>query len=163
MRLLVRANSHRVVEDGITEIAASPDTPRRELWQWHVRVLEAGNAPAPGDGQGNRTSAALTRGSGSQSLVEVSVDPVAADPAVEVIELHDPREVTRDLQEVVVIVVGRGHVRVEGRHVLGEMDALVLEGDDPFTVSLEQVTDEATSLAIARLHGAGNRAIGWVP
>ncbi len=163
MRLVVRSNSHRVVEDGVTEVAASPDTPRRELWQWQVRVLETDRVTTPDHSTASRVTAPLARGNGATSLVEVSADPEWAVPTVESIEMDGPHRIERDLNEVVAIVVGRGQVRIEGRHVLREMDVFVLEGDDPFTVAVDRPTDEVASITIARVHGAGSRALGWVP
>lgn len=163
MRLLVRSNAHRCVDAGVVEVAASPDTPRRELWQWQVRVLDAPAVRTPADPGVRRVEALLPRGSGTSSTVEVSGDAATVTPSVDVLEVDGPMSLERDLQEVLVLAVGRGRARVEDRHLLGELDVLVLEGDDPFSVTVEPAADTPTSVAVARLQATGARLIGWVP
>ena len=163
MRLLVRSNAHRPVRDGVLEIAASPDTPRRERWQWQVRVLDGTTDADPAGAGVRRVQTDLQRSDGPSSLVDVRCDETTVTPSVEAIEITAPSTLQRQPQEVLVLLVGRGRVRVEDRHLLEELDVLVLEGDDPMSVTLEPASDSATSLAVARLQAAGSRAIGWVP
>ncbi|NJC71381.1 hypothetical protein HC031_16895 [Planosporangium thailandense] len=163
MRLLLRSNSHRPLENGSgVEIAASPDTPRRERWQWQVRLLPGGASSADLDQKAATVTAALSRGDGSSSSVEVSTDPEVASATLEVLEPTDTVQLERGLREVLVFVVGRGQARIEDRHLLTELDVLVLEGDDPYVVDVAAV-EAATSIAVVRLTAAGTRGIGWVP
>ncbi len=169
MRLLLRSNAHRDVGDGGLEIAASPDTPRRELWQWDLRVLPADrpttDRPTDGlHGPALRVSADLARGDGSFSRVEVCADPGWVTPSVDVRRLggsHGVTRIDRGAQEIVAIIVGHGHALAEGRHRLGELDVMILEGDDPYVLPLAPGNGHATSVAVVRLQGTG--AIGWVP
>ena len=171
MRLLLRSNSHRDIDDGCLELAASPDTPRRELWQWDLRLLPADRPQThkfPADrAQANnpkpvrRVSAGLPRGDGSVSRLEGCADPNAAMPSIEVLQLDGLQRIGRGPQEVVAVVVGHGLTLAEGRHRLGELDVMILEGDDPYDLSLEPQDGAAASVAVVRLEGVG--AIGWVP
>lgn len=162
MRLLLRAGSHRPVDGGL-EVAASPDTPRRESWQWQVRVLE----PHAGQG-GDRPDAErlvlnLPRSAGATSPLEVCCDPAAVAAKAEVVICGDEVTIDRDVHEVTVLVVGQGEARIEGRHLLRELDAMVLEGDDPLRPGLERAGDEPTSVAVVRLRSQGTQPISWVP
>jgi hypothetical protein len=161
MRLLLRSNAHRDVDDGCLEIAASPDTPRRELWQWDLRLLPADRPEANKPKPVRRVSADLPRGDGSVSRLEVRADPTAAMPSIEVLQVDGLQGISRGPQEVVAVIVGRGLALAEGRHRLGELDVMILEGDDPYVLSLEPQDDAAASVAVVRLEGVG--AIGWVP
>lgn len=172
MRLLLRASAHRQVDGGV-EIAASPDTPRREAWQWHVRVVENGRAEGGcwengraegGTGGGTDTiTLALPRVGGAAAVLEVASDAGASAATADVFITGAAVTLERDQREVLVLIVGQGMARVEGRHLLGELDALVLEGDDPLSVSVEREGDAPTSVAMVRLRSTGGRAFGWVP
>lgn len=161
MRLLLRATSHRRSSSGQTEIAASPDTPHRERWQWDLRLLDT---PAPVESPGRRSNAvSLARSDGSASLLSLSVDPDAIAPRLELLDLGVPASVDRPPDELLAFVVGTGVALVEGRHVLGELDAMVLAGDDPTSVRIEQLSEEAVSMALARLRPCGSGSLAWVP
>lgn len=67
------------------------------------------------------------------------------------------------MRELIVLVVGSGTVRAEGRHLLSELDALILAGDDPLQIELEQASADTASVALIRLEPAGAASIGWVP
>lgn len=176
MRLLLRADAHRPVDGGI-EVAASPDTPRREAWQWYVRVVDDrvgggdehdetaprhNGRPQGGVNSPKLVSVTLPR-AGSSSVLEVATDAVAVTATAEVVITGEPLTLERDRREVVVLIVGQGCARVEGRHSLGELDALVLEGDDPLSVTLERGGEASTSVGVVRLRSADERDIGWVP
>lgn len=164
MRILIRANSHRSVDDGVVEVAASPDTPGRETWQWQVRVIDRTAAPAaPADQTGRRVTAEILWEDGEPATIE-SATASEVVSTVEVIRLRDTDQVTRDVQEVVVLVVARGQVRVEGRHLLREMDVLILEGNDPLSVELEREVPRPTDVALVRVRAAAaDRPLSWVP
>lgn len=178
MRLLLRAAAHRPVRDGV-EIAASPDTPRREAWQWHVRVVDGRQGAArddhgvamtepedqrsPAEASPRRITLELPRGEDGSGVLVVASDAYAVKASAEVVITGGATTLRRDRHEVVVLVVGQGRARVEGRHSLAQLDALVLEGDDPLDVTVEREGDARTSVAVVRLESAGERAIGWVP
>lgn len=157
MRLLLRANSHRTAPDGSVEIASSPDTPRRERWQWHLRVSDT--APEAPTGTASTTTK-LDRPGGA-AVLTVTADPRVVAPGAELLDL--PAEVTRSDSELVVLVVGAGVARAEGRHLLGEMDALILAGDDPLQLTVEQASADAASVALVRLRPADAGSVAWVP
>jgi hypothetical protein len=160
--LLLRAGAHRPVDGGV-EVAASPDTPRREAWQWHVRVLEGRSGHGEEQADVERLTLSLPRSGGLPAVLEVSCDPDAAAARAEVVISGEPVTLERDVHEVTVLVVGQGGVRVEGRHLLHELDAMVLEGDDPLRPELERVGEEPTSVAVVRLRSTASQPISWVP
>lgn len=162
MRLLLRANSHRRPAAGETEIAASPDTPLREPWQWDLRLLDGPGQPQQQPGR-SADAVQLTRSDGSTSLLILTADPDTVTPELEVLDLGAPVSVERTERELLALVVGRGTALVEGRHVLGELDAMVLAGDDPSGVRIERVSDGAASVALVRLRPSGLGALAWVP
>lgn len=158
MRLLLRKNSHRNVE-GTVEIASSPDTPRRERWQWHLRIPATSVPPT----DPNTTVARLDRGRGSVSLVAVSVDPTAVTADVSQIAIRESHRIERVEEQLVILVVGSGAMLAEGRHILNELDALVLAGDDPLDLELAQLSAEPVSLAVVRLSSVDATSVAWVP
>ena len=157
MRLLLRANAHRSLDTGATEIAASPDTPLRERWQWHVRLHDEAPALAP-----DALSATVARGDGTSSLLEVSADPGVARPVVELLEVAARAQVRRTPDELVLLLVNRGAALVEQRHLLAELDAMVFEGDDPLEVSVDSAHGPL-EVAVVRLRPAVARPLAWVP
>lgn len=159
MRLLLRASSHRTAADGAVEIASSPDTPRRERWQWSLRLTDT----AAEESTATATAAVTLHRPGGPAVLVVTADPAVVVPHAELLDLTAPAEVTRTEGEVVVLVVGAGLVRAEGRHVLGELDALVLAGDDPLRLTVEQASANTASVAQVRLHPADGGGIAWVP
>lgn len=163
MRLLLRANSHRLVDPGVTELAAAPDTPLRERWQWHLRLHDC--VPEAAEGSVIRT---VRRGDGGSQVLEVTADPGIARPDTELIEAGSRVEVRRAAEELLVLVVHRGAALVEQRHLLAELDAMVLEGDDPLSVSVDPAdsVDSGHSplgVAVVRLTPTNPGPLAWVP
>jgi hypothetical protein len=158
MRLLLRANSHRAVSSGAVEIAAAPDTPGREHWQWHLR-LEDAETPEPA---GTRR-ATVALGDDSTTRLALCYDPDVVEPECGSVDLGPVGELTRGEGELMALVVGKGTVLVEGRHRLAARDCLVLEGDDPTKVSVERAAEEDAALAVFRLKPTGQRGLGWIP
>lgn len=159
MRLLLRATSHQRSGEGDTQIAASPDTLHREVWQWDLRLLDTNDDQE----RQSATSVALTRSDGSVSHLALSVDPDVVTPALEILDLASPAEIERASDELVAFVVGSGVVLIEGRHVLGELDAMVLAGQDPSSVRVQQLSDERPCVALVRLSPSGSGSLAWVP
>lgn len=161
MRLLLRSGVHRPVDGGV-EVASSPDTPRREAWLWQVRVLDFPSAPADEDSGVTRVALGLPR-EGGPATVEISCDRPSVETKAEALIAGDPVTLERGRDELTVLIVGQGSARLEGRHLLHGMDAMVLEGDDPLALTLERVGSEPTSVAVVRLWSTGERPISWVP
>lgn len=161
MRLLLRAAAHRELGDGRLEIAASPDTPRREAWRWHVRLLPAdagpsSDAPAP---HARRTVASLPGG----RSVEVAADLASVTSALDVLAVGDGTTVQRAPDEIVVLIACGGALLVEERHLLADADALVLEGEDPPSARVQAADGGRESVAVVRLRSPGGAGISWVP
>jgi hypothetical protein len=153
VKLLLRANSHRRVGDGL-ELASSPDTPHRERWQWHLRT----SAPHEETGA-NTVSAPLT--AGTQLSLTVDPDVISADMTQ--IGLARPSHVQRLSEELVILVVGHGSVLLDKDHLLGELDTLVVAGDDPLDVAAVQASAEPASLVVVRLRSKDDAGVTWVP
>ncbi|KUO12371.1 hypothetical protein [Streptomyces sp. DSM 15324] len=160
MRLLLRANAHRHVGGACWEVAASPDTPRRERWQWQVCLLagDRGHADAPSP-TALRVAAPLPGG----TTVEVAADPLTVAPAVEVLDPGSSPTVVRTDGELVVLIASGGRVLVEERHLLADADALVLAGDDPLVVGVRRPDGSDSRLAVVRLAPVQDSALSWVP
>ncbi|MFJ2568349.1 hypothetical protein ACIP6V_15365 [Streptomyces sp. NPDC088770] len=178
MRLLLRANAHRQVDGGCREVAAAPDTPRRETWQWQVRLLAQGHgpttAPLPG---ARRVTETLPDG----AVLEVAADPAAVTARVEVLDPGAGTIVDRAEDDVLVLVSTGGRLLVEGRHLLADADAMVLAGDDPLHVDVRHPDGPAccdgpvsgddpvscdgpdARVAVVRLGSARGRTLSWVP
>lgn len=162
MRLLLRANTHRQVDTGNWEVAASPDTPLRERWQWQVRLHNGTPAPAPAratPSDVHRVDHPLPGG----TTLEVAVDAVHVTSAVELADPGDAPALDRRTDELVVLIASGGPVLVEDRHLLADRDALVLEGDDPTRVGVRLPEGSQGLVAVVRLRSAGRRVLGWVP
>jgi len=157
MRLLLRANAHRRSDEGSIEVAASPDTPDRERWQWHIRLVEVEPGQNPPE-KGVR----LADGEGNQRLLQVSTDVETTRAEVVVHEVEQPMVIHRPSTDLLVLLVHQGEALIEHRHRLGELDALVLEGDDPLEISVEPTTVPA-GISIVRLSATADRPLAWVP
>ncbi|MGN6781454.1 MAG: hypothetical protein ACTHJH_08130 [Marmoricola sp.] len=162
MRLLLRANAHRPVGETGLELASSPDTAGREQWQWHLRLDDGAGAPAP-DRDAVVARTALARPADRSSELTLSTDPDHVTGAVEQLEVNAAERIHREERELLVLVVGSGHVLVEGRHRLGELDAMVLEGDDPYDVSVAPLDHGSAAIGVARLEPVDDTRIAWVP
>lgn len=160
----MRRGSQREPAEGVTVVAASPDTPQRERWQWQASVVE-GSDEVPGLPTGAQV---VTMPLGRSvygvdpAVLHVATDPDLAVADVARIDLDEPATLTKRVDEVAVLLVDRGTVVVEGRHLLGVGDVLVLEGDDPVQISVEERQCPA-GVAMARLTPAAGRTLGWVP
>ncbi|GGS13169.1 hypothetical protein GCM10010269_60560 [Streptomyces humidus] len=160
MRLLLRANAHRQVASACWEVAASPDTPRREPWQWQVRLLTGGQGPSDLPSETSRRVAAPLPGG---ATVEIVADSLTAAPAVDVLDPSPSLTVVRTEGELMVLIASGGRVLVEDRHLLAEADALVLAGDDPLSVSVHRSDGSDSRVAVVRLTPVADSALSWVP
>ncbi|MFF4827388.1 hypothetical protein [Streptomyces sp. NPDC001312] len=166
MRLLLRANAHRQVDGGCREVAAAPDTPRREPWQWQVRLLAEGHGPSTAPLPGARR---ITEALPDGALLEVAADPAAVRARVEVLDAGAGTTVDRAEDDVLVLVSTGGRLLVEERHLLADADAMVLAGDDPLHVAVRHPDGPGpsdgpeTRVAVVRLGSARGRTLSWVP
>jgi hypothetical protein len=160
VRLLVRSNSHRPLAGGGEELASSPDTAEREAWQWDLRLDDPDGHRAPG---ADTRDVPLDRGAHGVSRLALSVDGSRVVGGLDVYDFTENTVVTRDQSELVVLVVGRGKVRIEGRHHLGPLDVMVLEGDDPISVDVQAAVAGPVSLAVARIDYTDGSRVAWVP
>ncbi|MGW0994763.1 hypothetical protein ACWD5V_15935 [Streptomyces sp. NPDC002523] len=160
MRLLLRANAHRSLSDHCREVAASPDTPRREPWQWQVRLLTHGRTQTDAPGLSvHRIATKLPGG----TILEVAADPATVVTAVDVVDPSSTAVMDRKEEELVVLIACGGRVLLEDRHLLSEADALVLAGDDPLRVTVRRPDGAASRVAMVRLSATGVGTLGWVP
>ena len=157
MRLLLRGNSHNRVNESTVEIAAAPDTPGRERWQWHVRLHD--RFPVLDD---VAVGMSVVRSDGTELLLEVSADGDVARAEAEQLEVSSRAAVRRTPDDLLLLLVHRGAALVEQRHLLAELDVMVLEGDDPLEISVD-AADGPLGLSIVRLHPALSRPLAWVP
>jgi hypothetical protein len=158
----MRANAHRPVPEGDgpsgVEVASSPDTPGRpERWLWHIRLLDGASTPSDGT---------VTLALGQDRTLEVTVNTEAVRADVQLIDVTDNQLLDRDEKELVALVAADSTAVVEGRHVLQPSDTLVLEGDDPLSVSVGPANGRAC-VAVVRLAptsgSPGLKSVNWVP
>lgn len=161
MRLLLRSNSYAADETGGTRIAASPDTPGREHWQWELGI----NASHCDDNSDEKRtqSVQLPRPDDSMAQLVLTADPREVSATLAARDLPEPVSLSREPGELLALVIGCGVALLEGRHVLADLDTVVLAGEDPTDVRIEQISEEPVALAVIRLKPAGTGSLAWVP
>lgn len=160
MRLLLRANTHRQLDAGCREVAASPDTPGRGLWRWQVRLLDETCGPSHAC---LRQAHRVTESIGGGTTLEVAASPGTVTPVIGVVDPGAAPTVGREQDEIVVLLVCGGRALVEDRHLLADEDAMVLAGDDPLGVSVRRPPGSRARVAVVRLRPADGGAVTWVP
>ena len=158
MKLLLRANAHRPV-DGVVEIASSPDTPRREPWQWSLRTA----SPVGVDGNSHTISATLDPSGDPGERLALSIDPDRVSGEMSPVDLSSPTVVRRSADELIMLVVGRGTALLDRAFLLTPLDTMVLAGDDPLEISVSQASAEPASLVMVRLRSVDSDEVSWVP
>lgn len=160
----MRSGAQREAAPGVSVVAASPDTPNRERWQWQASIVEgADDVPdLPDEAKVVTLPLGHSLYGVEPAVLHVAADPEWALPHVDRVALERATVISRRPDEVAVLLVDRGEAVVEGRHRLGIGDVLVLEGDDPLDFSVEGVSATA-GMAMARLAAPEGRPIGWVP
>ena len=141
MQLILRQPAARDTGDESTGVvvAASPDTFGREQWQWDVRVAE----------------------SAGEYVVTVSHNAETIDVIEERIDIANAYEATRNVNELWLAVVLDGPV-THGGFLLEPGDVAVWEGDDPSSLSIRAVANNA-SLHVVRITRRDGKAARWVP
>ena len=141
MQLILRQPAARDTGDESTGVvvAASPDTFGREQWQWDVRVAESAGG----------------------YVVTVSHNAETIDVIEERIDIANAYEATRNVNELWLAVVLDDPV-THGGFLLEPGDVAVWEGDDPTSLSIRAVTDNA-SLHVVRITRRDGKAARWVP
>ncbi len=120
-------------------VAASPDTFGREQWQWDVRLAE----------------------SAGRYVVTVSRNAKTIDVIEERIDIANAYEATRSVNELWLAVV-LDHPVTHGGFLLEPGDVAVWEGDDPTSLSIRAVANNA-SLHVVRITRRDGKAARWVP
>ena len=120
-------------------VAASPDTFGREQWQWDVRLAE----------------------SAGRYVVTVSRNAKTIDVIEERIDIANAYEATRSVNELWLAVV-LDHPVTHGGCLLEPGDVAVWEGDDPTSLSIRAVANNA-SLHVVRITRRDGKAARWVP
>lgn len=167
--MLLRSGTHREQEPGVTVLAASPDTPHRERWQWQASVVEGADRVS---GIPDGAEVVSLRLDGPvygvvPAVLHVATEPTQAAASVQRMDLRDEAGLTRGSEEIMVLLVDRGEVVVEGRHRLRHGDALVLEGEDPRELTVAGTAHShdtgSAGLAVVRLVAPAGGKLGWVP
>lgn len=184
--MVLRAATHRFDElSGESELAAGPDTPDRERWSWELRLLAA---DPTGPGRCWATTGliraqqmiSLRRSDRSGAVLVLRGDPDLVDSSLRQEPVSGEIQLSREPGELTILVAAGGSVLVAGIHLLGELDALVVEGDDLLAFSVVPVPDgadgpdwgsnqdtanagSATILAVARLVSRSREHLRWVP
>lgn len=158
MRLLFRSNAHRSV-DGVLEIASSPDTQRREPWQWHLRTahLEAHDADP------DTICTVLEHSDGLACQLALTMDRSKVSAEMCPLDVAAPATVQRTADELVILVVARGTALLGGVYSLDELDTMVLAGDDPLETCIEQASTEPVNVVVVRLRSVDDGGVAWVP
>ena len=162
MRLLLRQEVHRPCAAG-HEIAAGPDSPRRERWLWDVRLYTA----RPGTEEGVSTSVRelpppAPPGLETARYVGVRHRTGVIEAAVESLKISGSHRFERAGGELWVLLCQAG-ILTEGRRTVGPGDALILEGDDPLTVRVSSAGGRPASVVLVRLSRADGSNLRWVP
>src|SRR5262245_7792528 len=135
MKLLLRANAHRPV-DGVVEIASSPDTPRREPWQWSLRTAPPGISEV-----GSHTISANLDPTGDlPEQLALSIDPDRVSAEMSPVDLSSPTSVRRSADELIMLVVGHGTALLDRDFLLRRLDAMIVAGEDPLEISASQAS-----------------------
>lgn len=159
MRLLVRANSHRPIADGVVGVASSPDTPHREKWLWSVQL----GGPAPlGDHPAGVQVLTVAGDGDPRSTVVLAYDPDVVEATLERFDEAGDGRFRRDRRQVAVLISGSDAL-IEGRHRLAAGDAIILEGDDATDVTVGGIDAEPVRLIVARLSYVDGTRMAWVP
>lgn len=157
MQLLLRQPARHLLDHSQeAEVAASPDSPGREQWQWDVRLSRT-----PATGPGALSEHLLGAGLGDHH-VNVRFDPSIIVAEIERRSVGDIEVLWRDELELCVAIMEAGTMK-EGSFLVEPGDVMVWEGDDPRTVALAPQgsgTAEFVLIRIARRDGGVQR---WVP
>ena len=157
MQLLLRQPASALLEDGMTaEVAASPDSPGRERWQWDVRLEHA-----PLD-TSDALSAHLVGAGVGDHYVNVRFDPevISADLSRLRVPAHDVLE--RDERELWVAIVENGRM-FEGIFDVTPGDVAIWEGDDPVRIPVGSRGDDDAEIVLVRIWRRDGRSLRWVP
>lgn len=156
MRLLMRSSVYRPIDGVGLEVAASPDTPGREPWLWHLRLVTEGHSgQLCHDLPARHAPLAKVVLDVEESISEASLETRTIPPG-ESLEIH------RNLAEVTSILILSGEGLIERRR-LRSLDVIVLEGDDPLSTVVYSEGSEELRIEVARVRARGSRKLGWVP
>lgn len=157
MQLLLRQPAQALRDfDDSTEVAASPDSPGRERWQWDVRLERtAVNAP-------DALSSHLVGAGVGDHYVNVRFDPDVIE--AQMMRMTVPRRETleRDVSELWVAIVENGSM-FEGIFDVAPGDVAVWEGDDPVRIPMGSRGEQDAEIVLVRIRRRDGKVLRWVP
>ena len=157
MQLLLRQPAQRLLlHADEAEVAASPDSPGRESWQWDVRL-----ASVPVSGPGSLTTSLDAGGIGVQH-VNVRFDVEVIDAEMERRVVDDVQVLWRDEMDLCVAIMESGAMS-EGVFDVVPGDVMVWEGDDPRSIALAPLGGRPAEFVLVRIRRQDGRALRWVP
>ncbi|MGI9196287.1 MAG: hypothetical protein ACR2KE_02385 [Candidatus Nanopelagicales bacterium] len=157
MQLLLRQPAQRLLlRSEEAEVAASPDSPGRENWQWDIRLSRA-----PASGEGSLTTTLEADEVGAHH-VNVRFDARVIDAEMERCIVDDIQVLWRDEMDLCVAIMESGAMS-EGIFQVSPGDVMVWEGDDPRSIALAPLGGEPAGFVLVRIRRQDGRALRWVP
>lgn len=157
MQLLLRQPARFLDSTGEpSEVAASPDSPGRERWQWDVR-LERSSVAGP-----DAVSSHLAGAGVGDHYVNVRFDPEVVRAVIERLVIDADDVLVRDEAELWVAVLESGRM-TEGVFAVDPGDVMVWEGDDPLRIPVTALDAHETEIVLVRLRRRDGRVLRWVP
>lgn len=141
---------------GEAEVAASPDSPGRENWQWDVRLARE---PAEGPGSLTTTIDAVEVGA---AHVNVRFDAGVVQAEMGRYIVNDVQVLWRDEMDLCVAIMESG-VMSEGIFMVTPGDVMVWEGEDPRSIALAPLGSRPAEFVLVRIRRQDGRALRWVP
>lgn len=157
MQLLLRQPAKTLWESNdVSEVAASPDSPGRERWQWDVRLERSAMVA-----QDSVSTHLMGAGLG-EHFVNVRFDPQVIDAAIERRTVVASEVLVRDEAEIWVAIMEDG-LMSEGAFVVVPGDVMVWEGDDPVRIPVETLGAAHSDMVLVRLWRRDGKVLRWVP
>ena len=157
MQLLLRQPALALLDTHTSaEVAASPDSPGRERWQWDVR-LERTSV-----GAHDALSSRLVGAGVGDHYVNVRFDPEVIEAEMARLSIARRQTLERDARELWVAIVESGSM-VEGVFDVLPGDVAIWEGDDPVRIALGSTGDGAAEIVLVRIRRRDGRDLRWVP
>lgn len=157
MQLLLRQPARTLLlQSDEAEVAASPDSPGRENWQWDVRLSRR---PATGPGALTTILEAADVGA---THVNVRFDAEVIEAEMERCVVDDVQVLWRDEADLCVAIMESGAMS-EGIFQVRPGDVMVWEGDDPRSIALAPLGIGAAEFVLVRIRRQDGRDLRWVP
>jgi len=157
MQLLLRQPAQALLDaHASAEVAASPDSPGRERWQWDVR-LERTSVRAP-----DALSSHLVGAGVGDHYVNVRFDPEVIEADLQRVTIPERHTLERDARELWVAVVESGSM-YEGIFEVAPGDVAIWEGDDPTHIPVGARGGRDAEIVLVRIRRRDGRDLRWVP